>query len=35
MGDLVNGPVIRGLAILVAGLVLAMNAVLLYVTATG
>jgi len=35
MGDLVNGPVIRGLAILVAVLVLAMNAVLLYVTATG
>ena len=35
MGELVNGPVIRALAIGVAGLVIAMNIVLLVVTATG
>jgi len=34
MGDLVNGRIIRGLAVTVAVLVIAMNLVLLYVTAT-
>ena len=34
MGDMVNGPIVRALAILVAVLVIAMNVVLLYVTAT-
>jgi Mn2+/Fe2+ NRAMP family transporter len=35
MGDLVNGPIVRALAIGVATLVIAMNVVLLVVTATG
>jgi hypothetical protein len=35
MGELVNGPVIRALAIGVAGLVIAMNIVLLVVTVAG
>jgi manganese transport protein len=35
MGDLVNGAVVRTLAITVAGLVIAMNVVLLWVTAIG
>jgi manganese transport protein len=34
MGELVNGPMIRALAMTVAALVIAMNVVLLYVTAT-
>jgi manganese transport protein len=33
MGDMVNGPLVKGLSILVAFLVIAMNVVLLYVTA--
>jgi hypothetical protein len=35
MGDLVNGPVVRALAIGVSLIVIAMNVVLLVVTATG
>jgi manganese transport protein len=35
MGELVNGPIVRALAIAVAVLVIAMNVVLLVVTATG
>jgi len=35
MGDLVNGPVVRVLAISVSVIVIAMNVVLLVVTASG